>query len=159
MKLADIIIRGTDEVPPKVTIHLPPTPVVEVAPPLPTVKLPSKPIRPIKSGGTAARSPHPTFTLPPKLKLVQSGSRVDAFPGPTPAPVKPYPKVSAPKEKKPSKAGPKAQASGMSVNDLRACRNALKKVQEHKKAPLFLQPVDPVRDRAPKYVLLHGLAL
>ena len=58
------------------------------------------------------------------------------------------------KEKKPSKpvpkVVPKAQSSGMSLNDLRGCRNALKKLQTNKKAAVFLQPVDPVRDRAPK---------
>jgi transcription initiation factor TFIID subunit 2 len=41
----------------------------------------------------------------------------------------------------------------MSLNDLRACRNALKKMQTHKRAGLFLQPVGPVRDHAPKYVV------
>ena len=49
-----------------------------------------------------------------------------------------------------SKPGTKAQASGMSMNDLRGCRSALAKLQTHKKAAMFLQPVDPIRDRAPK---------
>ena len=48
------------------------------------------------------------------------------------------------------KAIPKAQSGGMSHNDLTACRNALKKIQTNKKAAVFLQPVDPVRDKAPK---------
>ena len=61
-------------------------------------------------------------------------------------------KASMHKDKKVVKVVPKAQTNGMSVNDLRACRNALKKLQEHKKAVIFRQPVDPVRDRAPKWV-------
>jgi transcription initiation factor TFIID subunit 2 len=40
----------------------------------------------------------------------------------------------------------------MSLNDLRACRNALKKIKPHKHAALFLEPVDPVRNHAPKFV-------
>lgn len=60
--------------------------------------------------------------------------------------------VALQKEKKVAKAVPKAQSGGMSLNDLRACRAALKKLQTHKKAAVFLQPVDPVRDRAPKYI-------
>ena len=47
---------------------------------------------------------------------------------------------------------PKALSGGMSLNDLRACRNALKKIRPHKHAKLFLEPVDPVRHHAPKFV-------
>lgn len=54
------------------------------------------------------------------------------------------------KDKKVTKHVPKAQTAGMSVNDLRACRNAVAKLQGNKHAQPFLQPVDPVRDRAPK---------
>ena len=61
------------------------------------------------------------------------------------------------KEKKVAKAVPKAQSGGMSSNDIRACRLAIKKLQAHKKASLFMQPVDPVRDRAPKYVRASSL--
>lgn len=45
---------------------------------------------------------------------------------------------------------PKAQSGGMPLNDLRACRNMLKKLKANKHAVIFLQPVDPVRDHAPK---------
>ena len=65
--------------------------------------------------------------------------------------------VALQKEKKVAKAVPKAQSGGMSLNDLRACRAALKKLQTHKKAAVFLQPVDPIRDRAPKYVNVASL--
>lgn len=44
-----------------------------------------------------------------------------------------------------------AQAAGMSSTDLTACRNALKKLLANKHAPLFTNPVDPVRDQAPDY--------
>lgn len=164
LKLADLLIRGAEEAPPKVTIHLPPTPVAEVPPPIPPVKLPSKPPRTIKPGGPA-KSPLTPFTVPPKLKLIPSSSQADVPATPTPVVPQPavarrntegpIPKISvrppaAQKEKKVAKAIPKAQANGMSINDLRACRQALKKLQEYRKAAIFLQPVDPVRDRAPK---------
>ncbi|KDN40979.1 hypothetical protein K437DRAFT_258484 [Tilletiaria anomala UBC 951] len=57
------------------------------------------------------------------------------------------------KPKKPKKAKPAApeQASGMSTMDVTACRNCLKKLFESRHAPLFLNPVDPVRDQAPNY--------
>jgi transcription initiation factor TFIID subunit 2 len=45
---------------------------------------------------------------------------------------------------------PKAQSGGMSLNDLRASRNALKKLKTNKHSVIFLQPVDPIRDHAPK---------
>ncbi|KAI8981206.1 hypothetical protein BD414DRAFT_93257 [Trametes punicea] len=161
LKLADLLIRGAEEAPPKVTIHLPPTPVAEAPPSIPSVKLPSKPVRTTKSGGPP-RSPLTPFTVPPKLKLLPTPSQADVSlvtPGavtPRAANEKrkeaPTPKASArAQEKKPGKAIPKAQSSGMTVNDLRACRNALKKLQTNKHAALFLQPVDPVRDRAPNY--------
>ncbi|KAH9943990.1 uncharacterized protein BXZ73DRAFT_39443 [Epithele typhae] len=168
LKLADILIRGSEEQPPKVTIHLPPTPVTEVAPPLPVVKLATKLPRPAKAPNVNTKSPMSSFTLPPKLKLVPSASKVDVssptalapsisrrggeFPVPkVPAKVEKAEKRSEKVAKPVSKAVPKAQSSGMSINDLRGCRNALKKLQTHKKAAVFLQPVDPVRDKAPNY--------
>lgn len=45
---------------------------------------------------------------------------------------------------------PKAQSGGMSLNDLKASRSALKKLKTNKRALIFLQPVDPIRDHAPK---------
>ncbi|KAI0652328.1 hypothetical protein C8Q79DRAFT_937038 [Trametes meyenii] len=165
LKLADLLIRGAEEAPPKVTIHLPPTPVTEAPPPILPVKLPSKPPRAIKSGGppSTPKTPLPPFTVPPKLKLVPSSSQANVSGARTPGHATPItrperrkelppPKVpSKASEKKTGKAGHKARASGMSENDLRACRSALKKVQTNKHAALFLQPVDPVRDRAPNY--------
>ncbi|KAI0830772.1 hypothetical protein BC628DRAFT_1355553 [Trametes gibbosa] len=163
LKLADLLIRGTEEVPPKVTIHLPPTPVTEAPPPIPSVKLSSKPVRAIKSGGPPPKSPLTPFTVPPKLKLVPSGSQVDVSTARNPSAVTPsaglerrkevyIPKVHAKaSEKRTGKAVPRAQAGGMSLHDLRACQSALSKVRSNKHGALFLQPVDPVRDRAPNY--------
>jgi transcription initiation factor TFIID subunit 2 len=54
------------------------------------------------------------------------------------------------KPKKPKPLAPE-QASGMSATDLTACRSCLKKLFESRHAPLFMHPVDPVRDNAPSY--------
>ncbi|TFY68605.1 hypothetical protein EVJ58_g911 [Rhodofomes roseus] len=166
LKVADLLIRGAEEAPPKVTIHLPPTPVTESAPPIPSVKLPLKSRPTIKTtGGPPTRTPTLPFAGTPKLKLPPSSvqgdhstrthsaaaspvlDRRDTFTVPKLPPPK---KAPAPEKKKPQHV-PKAQSAGMSLNDLRACRNALKKLQTHKRATVFLQPVDPVRDHAPSY--------
>jgi transcription initiation factor TFIID subunit 2 len=171
LKLADILIRAVDETPPTVKIHIPSTPVTEAPPSArPTVKA----IRTVKSGGPPPKSPLVPSTVTTKLKL--PGSPVpDLTPRtPTiraPAAVESSKKGVAfvqpalpPKGKskgKPLKVAsntkpvhvPKAQSGGMSLNDLRASRNALKKLKSHKHAGVFLQPVDPIRDHAPKYVL------
>ncbi|KAJ3487118.1 hypothetical protein NLI96_g3752 [Meripilus lineatus] len=172
LKLADLLIRPTEEVPPKVTIHLPPTPVTEVPPSLPPVKVPSK--RPsLKTSVPSVKGPHTPFTIPPKLKLPANGPHTDSIirtpSSHTPAvdrrpsfPVpKPPKKVVEKERRQPPKSAPKAQSSGMAVNDLRGSRNALKKLQTHKKAAVFLQPVDPVRDRAPNYfdIIKHPMDL
>lgn len=177
IKLADIVLRGVEETPPKVTIHLPPTPVIEAPPPLPSVKLPPKPPRPLKSGGPPPR-PIPVPSAPPKLKILPGGvqarstnSSVTASAAPTPparAGTMAPPPVPAKAKGKPKPKPvngvraphlPKAQSAGMSLNDLRASRNALKKLKMHKSAVLFMQPVDPVRDHAPKSVLILIMTL
>lgn len=183
LKLADLLIRPVEETPPSVKIHIPSTPVVEAAPPLPTVKVPTTKVpakvpRPPKPAPVLSKSASVTLSGPTKLKV----------PAPaTPAtPVAPSPKVvnasqpdvtkkavvfatpdlpakvAKPKNNKmappppPPKAVskpvhvPKAQSGGMPLNDLKASRNALKKLKANKHAVLFLQPVDPIRDHAPK---------
>lgn len=80
------------------------------------------------------------------IHVLQTPNRV-AFNEPTAVP---NVKKSAVKVKKP-KPVVQAQAAGMSHADLTACRNALKKVQSNSNAPLFVNPVDPVRDGAPNY--------
>lgn len=147
---------------PKVTIHLPPTPVQETPPPMPVVKLASKAQRPTpKTSGPPGRSPLVPFA-PTKLKLsrISSSADIDLK---TPVSEQVTPRVAFAAPKPPSKLKgrppksdksshvPKAQSGGMSLYDLRACRNALKKIQPHKHAALFREPVDPVRHRAPKF--------
>lgn len=160
LKLADLLIRGAEEAPPKVMIHLPPTPVAELAPQLPPVKVLPKARQTLKSGGPPVKSPLATFTVPPKLKIPLGGSLPDGS-SRTPSSAIPLaervtvskvpaPKRSHPSDKKKPQNVPKAQSSGMSLKDLTACRNALTKLQRDKHATVFLQPVDPIRDRAPK---------
>ncbi|KAG2155663.1 TATA-binding protein associated factor Taf2 [Suillus clintonianus] len=169
IKLADIVLRGVEETPPKVTIHLPPTPVTEVPPPLPTVKVLPKASRPLKSGGPPPRSPA-IPSAAPKLKIMPGIAQArgpttsvttsavptpparagSMAPPPVPAKAKPKPKPKLLNGVRPPHI-PKAQSAGMSLNDLRASRNALKKLTMHKSAVLFMQPVDPVRDHAPNY--------
>lgn len=168
LKLADLTIRADPEQPPKVMIHLPPTPVVETPPSLPLPKPPIKPQRTmsIKVGTPTIKSPlTPTINVG-KLKLPGTGTRVDVNvrnpDAPTPRPDRRASNASfvvpkTPVHKKPEpkpvpKNVPKAQSGGMSTQDLVACRRIQKNLIQHKSAPLFRQPVDPVRDRAPEYV-------
>ena len=166
IKLADVLVRGAEEAPPKLSIHLPPpTPITEIPPPLPSVKIPlqSKPSRVIKSGGP--RNTPVSTPATPKIRLVSS-AHMDATGLPsvsTPVvgqPVvnkqgaalqTPTGKIKLKQKNKDTKAVPKAQSGGMSSFDLKACRTALQKLKSSKHSNLFLQPVDPVRDRAPKY--------
>ncbi|KAG6813996.1 hypothetical protein H0H92_004489 [Tricholoma furcatifolium] len=172
LKLADLLIRPVEETAPTVKIHIPSTPVVDVAPPLSAAKAPIKAVRAIKSGGPPPKSPLASINIPTKLKLHASPAP-EVIP-PTPA----TPRIDAPRKSsvsavpssstipknkikvaKPSKGPensksthvPKAQSSGMPLTDLRICRNALKKVKANKSAFVFNQPVDPIRDHAPNY--------
>ena len=160
-----MLIRGSEEVPPKVTIHLPPTPVVEAAPPLPPLKVPLKPQKSLSLKPGTPKTPTTPISIPPKLKLPLNGARADGAHTPRagtphtemrkasfPIPKPPKRIAEKPVSKTQPKHVPKAQSGGMSVYDLRACQSALKKLQTHKRAIIFLQPVDPVRDRAPKSV-------
>jgi transcription initiation factor TFIID subunit 2 len=167
LKVAEILIRPVDETPPTVKIHIPSTPVVEATPP--PAKPPVKAARSVKSGGPPAKSPLVPFNVPTKLRLpaspmldsprtpsipLESSKKGVAFAQPAP-PTKGKPKGRPPKTAnnsvKPAHV-PKGQSGGMSLNDLRGCRNALKKLKSHKHAAVFNQPVDPIRDHAPKYV-------
>ena len=167
IKLADVLVRGAEEAPPKLSIHLPPsTPITEIPPPLPLVKLPvpPKPSRAIKSGGP--RNTPVSTPVTPKIRLVstahaeaagtfslntpvtgQTAATKQGTTSKTPAGTKPKVKT----KNKETKAVPKAQSGGMTSFDLKACRTALQKLKSSKHSNLFLQPVDPVRDRAPKY--------
>ncbi|THH09339.1 hypothetical protein EW145_g2091 [Phellinidium pouzarii] len=170
LKLADLAVRGNEEPPPKVTIHLPPTPATEAPPvPLPPPGIKIVPKRPqIKMGPrkgslllpSVPSTPVPASPLPPNLKLHLGPSVVPYFPntagGAVPGlrfgikpPLPPTKPVSAPKKKE--KYLPKAQSKGMSVSDLKACQTALKRLNTAKNSAIFLQPVDPIRDKAPDY--------
>lgn len=156
LKLADLVLRGGEEAPPKITIQLPPTPVIE-APPSPVVRIQPVSQRVLKTGSTP--SPAQGTSSTPKIKLVPSGLHRESTPKTAVALqrkgsllVPPLKRQKPEKDKDKKKPVPKPQTSGMSVYDLGACRNALKKLQAHKRARLFLQPVDPVRDKAPEYV-------
>lgn len=164
IKLADVLVRGAEEAPPKLSIHLPPpTPVTEIPPPLLPVKfpLPPKPSRVIKSGGP--RNTPVSTPVTPKIRLVPSAHmEMPSVSTPvgrqsivnkqgtvlqTPAGTK----IKVKQKNKEAKGVPKAQSGGMPSFDLKACRTALQKLKSSKQSNLFLQPVDPVRDRAPNY--------
>ena len=162
IKLADVLVRGAEEAPPKLSIHLPPsTPITEIPPSLPFVKIPvpPKPSRAIKSGGP--RNTPVSTPVTPKIRLVSTvhveatgntpvtGQPAATKQGSTSKPAGTKVKVKA--KNKETKAVPKAQSGGMTSFDLKACRTALQKLKSSKHSNLFLQPVDPVRDRAPKY--------
>ncbi|KZS93535.1 hypothetical protein SISNIDRAFT_441399 [Sistotremastrum niveocremeum HHB9708] len=162
LKLAEMTIRPAEEALPKVTIHLPPTPVSEAPPilpaPIPKVRVaPKLPIKPPATPlATSAAKASPAF---PKIKL---GSSINApkAQAPPQAQIKTeLPKRHAgldrpsqnPDKKKKDKILPKGQSGGLSNRDLRACRTALKKLMAYSHSILFRQPVDPIRDRAPNY--------
>ena len=156
-----------DETPPTVKIHIP---VPEATPQLQSVKLPTKVPRTVKAGGQPTKSPLVPFAPSTRLRLpaspVVESKTITASPEPqrrssiatasTPVATTKTQKLKGRTPVKPeSRQVPvlKAQSGGMSLNDLRACRNALKKLKSNKHALLFNQPVDPIRDHAPKYVV------
>ncbi|TDL26427.1 TATA-binding protein associated factor Taf2 [Rickenella mellea] len=164
LKLADLVVRGDKEPLPKVTIHLPPTPVVETPPPLPlpspTVRMMAKPKIKIGNGRKSSLlSPASPLTVSGKIRTPLSNATpvqplastsAESTPKVPRIPLIATPK-SMPGSKKKDKPVPKAQSSGMSANDLKACRSALKKLMDYKSSLIFRQPVDPVRDKAPNY--------
>ena len=174
LKLLDLVVRGADEPLPKNTIHIPPpTPTVEAPPvssPITTsIKLVTKNPSQIKiaprkgSVATAPGTPLSASQPSTRLRLPQRVSTVSST-GPenvmSPAGEfkKPLPPAKASSKKK-EKAVPKSQASGMSVQDVKACQAALKRLNSSKFAKIFLQPVDPIRDKAPELVILRGLCV
>ena len=139
--------------------------MTDIAPQMPVVKAPPKIPRLVKSGGAPNKSPLITFNLPTMLKLplpdtvpprvppmplVEIGKKAVVFATPE------VPSKAVKSKGRPAKPStkpahvPKAQSGGMYLNDLRASRNALKKLKANKHAALFIQPVDPIRDHAPK---------
>ncbi|KAI8141998.1 hypothetical protein BJV82DRAFT_616718 [Fennellomyces sp. T-0311] len=84
-------------------------------------------------------APAPTITSPPSTSAAPT-----PVPEPTPQPVDKQISVQVPKvtSKKPD---------GMSNGDFKKCRRILGKIQRHKSALVFLQPVDEELDGAPGY--------
>jgi transcription initiation factor TFIID subunit 2 len=163
-KLGDLLIKPAEELPPKVTIHLPPTPVVETPPPLPALK--TQRSLTLKTGHASIKGPlTPSATIPPKIKLPLNSARNDVTPR-TPSTPSALPfmerrresgssftKASLPKKveiQRPPKGVPKSRSGGMDFYDEKACKAAVNKLQNHKRSYFFRQPVDPVRDRAPQ---------
>ncbi|KZT52907.1 hypothetical protein CALCODRAFT_501745 [Calocera cornea HHB12733] len=150
IQLAEFFYKPHDEALPKVTITLPPTPVTEIAPQLPTPTLappvPALPkIKAIRIGVPGIQKDRPltpSGALPPLAPAVRADG--PSTNGTTPPIVVP----AKPKKAKPLE---KAQESGMSLNDLKACRQAMKRVTVNKHADIFRMPVDPIRDTAPDY--------
>ncbi|TFY71826.1 hypothetical protein EVG20_g1175 [Dentipellis fragilis] len=146
LKLADILIR---EVPP-------PTPVLKI----PLKARATKPLIP-SSAAPKVRLVPSAVSTPVEITAPKPLPIIDTEPGVPLAvtvqrkavafqPQAPKAKVKPPKPNH-ARHVPKAQSGGMGAFDLRACRNAVQKLKTHKNALLFLQPVDPVRDRAPNY--------
>ncbi|KAF8665397.1 hypothetical protein AX16_000416 [Volvariella volvacea WC 439] len=117
-------------------LRVPGTPVAESV---------SRPFPPTSTPAQEKMDPPP---LPPPRSQTPLASSLKAKPKP-----KPPTKVVEKPVHVPNKPVhvPKAQSGGMSLNDLRASRNALKKLKGNKHALVFLQPVDPIRDHAPNY--------
>ncbi|KAF8204343.1 hypothetical protein K438DRAFT_1716031 [Mycena galopus ATCC 62051] len=181
LKLADLLIKPVEETAPTVKIHIPITPVTETPPiltPLPSKARPLKLAGPaaVQSPVVSKHVPTklkirpstPVIRTPARTPSVEPQSQARAVAFAVPAlPSKAKPPVPVAKAKPPKPNGVavpakpngvpkpvhalKAQAAGMSLNDLRATRSALKKLQGHKHAKIFLYPVDPIRDHAPKY--------
>lgn len=108
----------------------------------------------------STKSPLTPYAAPPKLKIPLNGTRTETVR--TPATAAPLaegrravngfavPAVPPKKVVKIQKPVPKTQSGGMSRNDVILCRKSLEKLKARSHAALFLQPVDPVRDGAPK---------
>ncbi|KAJ7610990.1 hypothetical protein FB45DRAFT_1120970 [Roridomyces roridus] len=180
LKMADLLIKPVEETLPTVTvkIHIPVTPTIEAPPqPLPKVRplrlagpTPS-PVIPnhVPKLKLVASTPRastlngaPAAARTPRIASAEPQTKAVTFAVPAvPPKAKQQPKAKPPKpngvaihataKPAPPRAAPKAQAAGMSVNDLRATRSALKKLQSNKHAKIFLHPVDPLRDHAPNY--------
>ncbi|KAJ7611016.1 hypothetical protein FB45DRAFT_329816 [Roridomyces roridus] len=180
LKMADLLIKPVEETLPTVTvkIHIPVTPTIEAPPqPLPKVRplrlagpTPS-PVIPnhvpklkLVASTPRASTPNgaPAAARTPRIASAEPQTKAVTFAVPAvPPKAKQQPKAKPPKpngvaihataKPAPPRAAPRAQAAGMSVNDLRATRSALKKLQANKHAKIFLHPVDPLRDHAPNY--------
>lgn len=160
-------------------LHIPITPVTETPPSLsiqphsPAIPLILKAQR--RQSIATPTTPKLPFTLkPPMLKVKEEPVAKPTVPEASPAPARVKLKVpSKPKlavdidaARPTAPAAPaapahrpvstikksKPQQTGMSSVDIKACRNALHRLNQNKFAVIFRMPVDPVRDLAPKFV-------
>jgi len=174
LKLADILIRPVEETPPTIRLHIPPTPVSEIPPSLPSAKIAVKPpkpsiktaVPPIKTSvpvnlklppkesrsvTSSANTPQPTNPSLPRDERTSHPPRPVLTPGLKIKPKGRPPKVVAPnaqnlhKDKERDKDRDKSKSQDKVI-----CRNALKKLTGNKHSRWFLKPVDPVRDQAPR---------
>jgi transcription initiation factor TFIID subunit 2 len=151
LKLAELTLRPTDEALPKVVIHLPPTPINEQPPTIPVNLNKNKaPIKQVQQPVAKLDAGLPTGLA--KIRLPSSKGRQLSAAITTPTSTSITPKSVINGAKKKAKTSLKSQTRGMSNMDMRACRNALKRLLAHKNSLMFRLPVDPVRDRAFEYV-------
>jgi transcription initiation factor TFIID subunit 2 len=166
LKLADMLLRGTEETLPKPKIYLPPpTPVVEAPPTLaikvkrektlppatPTISAPKLKLSFNTGGSTPGAST--SKPLPPMRVAPPKGRGSTPVPGSSrPPPPKGQNQNQNQNHKPVSKAVPKSRSGGMASTEYKAAKRLLGELLRNKHAPLFLVPVDPVRDRAPKWV-------
>lgn len=182
LKICDLLYRPNDEFAPTFKITLPATPVVEVPPPMASPVISSAPTLKMKNVGRRLSSfngPIPSSPAPSTpstlTKIRLTGMKppearspvipqINGFPDvvlmpPPPVPRRVLEKPKAPPVEAPpppkqkGKHVPKSQTSGMHLADIKICRRLVKKLISKPESLLFRQPVDPVRDQAPGYVL------
>ncbi|GAA5972288.1 hypothetical protein JCM8115_005958 [Rhodotorula mucilaginosa] len=154
LKICEATVRPEGEPLPKMRFRLPAAPPPAPAPaPMVVESLPQP-------------EPVPSVSAPTKIKLsTPRAVNVDydpyaayheAAPPPPPAALPPavpaVPKVKKPKDKAPKVHKPHAaQAAGMSLQDITACKSLIKKLLKDKKSFIFRAPVDPVKAGALDY--------
>ncbi|GAA5914840.1 hypothetical protein JCM6882_007815 [Rhodosporidiobolus microsporus] len=167
LKICEATVRPEGEPLPKMRFRLPPTPapvpVIPEQPPTPVGTLPK-----LKFGGSGVSTPKITIPsyAPPQNDYVSAAPQAPSAHGdflpagsyydapPPPPPVAKPPKKSKDKDPNRMPKVPKtvaAQASGMSVADVTACKSLLKKLLKDKKSFIFRAPVDPIKAGAPDY--------
>ncbi|GAA5969785.1 hypothetical protein JCM11641_008040 [Rhodosporidiobolus odoratus] len=164
LKICEATVRPEGEPLPKMRFRLPPTPAPA---PIPEEPLEPAPLPKIKLSGSIS-TPKVALPAAPALDYPDYSMPAPSYPPAAPEPDPylydqgygaPAPIIKPPKPRKekdpnrPSKM-PKAvpaQASGMSVADVTACKSLIKKLLKDKKSFIFRAPVDPIKAGAPDY--------
>ncbi|GAA5975739.1 hypothetical protein JCM10908_005265 [Rhodotorula pacifica] len=147
LKICEATVRPEGEPLPKMKFRLP------AAPPPAPVYAPAVEPMPI---------PEPVLSAPTKLKLstpravATDSDPYSAYQEPAPPALPPaiptLPKMKKIKDKAPKVHKPHAaQAAGMSLQDITACKSLIKKLLKDKKSFIFRAPVDPVKAGALDY--------